>query len=33
MMTSARILRFVTDEPFRRFRIKLNGGDTFDIPR
>ena len=31
MMTMQRIVNYVSAEPFRPFRIKMNSGDTFDI--
>jgi len=31
MMTSRKVLEYVTAEPFRPFRIKMASGQTFDI--
>ena len=31
MMTANRLMNYVTSEPFRSFRIKMTGGDTFEI--
>lgn len=32
MMTANRLVNYVTAEPFRPFRIKMTGGDAFEIP-
>jgi len=31
MMTANRLVNYVTAEPFRPFRIKMTGGDAFEI--
>ncbi len=31
MMTANPLVNYVTAEPFRPFRIKMTGGDTFEI--
>lgn len=31
MMTANRLVNYVTAEPFRPFRIKMTGGNTFEI--